>query len=127
MNENKIEMRQSLIICISLLVDYYTIFFEEVYYFLEFRNKVSPAYTIHFYESASSLKKSFDLEFINNSIAEHFPEKKIINHCFLKEYKIKGYTPYGITEIPDNGSSYYSFYELLFDSNYNLSSVELVE
>ena len=30
LNENKIEMRQSLIICISLLVDYYTIFFESV-------------------------------------------------------------------------------------------------
>ena len=126
LNENKVELRQSLVVCISLLVDYYTVFFEEVYYFLEFGNKKPSSHTIHFYESTSSLKILFDLEFINNSIVKYFPQKKFMSHYFLKNYKIKGYTPYGITEIPDNGSSYYSFYEFLFDTSNNLSSVEVV-
>jgi len=119
LDEGSIEVRQSLIICISILVDFYTMYFEERYYFLKFKRgkSVSPCYAIHFFdEGGEALKEKVNLQFILEKMGQYFPTKILAPHNLLKEMKIEGHVPFGNIPPPDDLKIAYSFFELLFDN-----------
>lgn len=98
-------------LCISLLADYYTVFFEEQY---RIDDNPPTMFAIRSYEKlVQDIKCQEIAQTIQLLMENNFPEKKYIPYKLLEEYKISGMTPFG-REESHNMSKTYSLYDYLF-------------
>lgn len=116
----------NLIVVISLLCSYYTIFFESDYRFKAFNS--SPELTNYKIFSLNSDKKnsSIDLVAIKSEIEKNFDAHSFISHKILFDYKINGGIPYSKTEENLTFSSF-PIYSYLFDSHLLLNNVQVLD
>jgi hypothetical protein len=125
------EFSRTVIINISLLTDYYTIYFEDFFkYSLYKDNKfgISRPPTMKIVYCKSCLEKYF-LDFIDSLksvIKQHFPKKEFIDHSILFDHEVDGGTVYGkmLEYVPGKN---YSIYEYLFFSGINRSQMTVLE
>ncbi|MGC4231554.1 MAG: hypothetical protein QM594_00955 [Niabella sp.] len=114
-----IAKRSYLVICLSLLADYYTLYFSDTFYFRNYGDYkdgvdlVPPHFTIHSLETNPSFLDS-KINAIKESIAVFFPNRKYIRHDLLKKWKNEKFYPYGEDEKM-LGLKQFSLFELLFD------------
>jgi hypothetical protein len=128
--------RANFVICISLLANYYTLYFEESYFFSSYKgaalvdkNLSLPSYNIHSFEMNEKLKNVIDVSSIKRTVESFFPVKKFISHFLIKKWTMKGTVPYGELDDPQNNNNYYSIFEFLFagSSEMRYPAVEIIE
>lgn len=112
------EFERYLVVNVSLLCNYYTLFFEDRFRFKDYTNDIiKPSITILFSRKLSE-KVHFDdlVTKIESQLVKYFGNYSRINHKLLFDYKVEAVLPYtegeGEQEVP------FSFYQLLFDSFY---------
>lgn len=111
--QSDFKAEESIIINISLLCDYYTIFLENQYSKYD-RNHLLYILQENKFENTILIKKEIKHK-IDAIITNVFPEKKFINHFILKSLKIEKCFPLNF-HPEDYGNEQVSFsaYELLF-------------
>jgi hypothetical protein len=114
------EITKELVINVSLLTDYYTIFFKDSYKYLRYGTdslRVPPGLEIIYYENGTE-KTYFDFAAeLKNMIQQYFPNHLFVEHYLLFNTEVAGGIIYGQGfDIPLLDTRY-SIYEFLF-SNY---------
>ncbi|QNN41052.1 hypothetical protein [Pedobacter roseus] len=107
---------------ISLLTNYYTIFFEEVILHKNLKAGFNQTPSMSFAVS-SSIGHIADAEnmvqILKTIVETNFPDHKFVNHVLLFSRKIQGGYPHGADGNPFNKE--YSLYNFLFDNEYQVS------
>jgi hypothetical protein len=114
-----------LTVCISLLCDYYTLFFVDEFSWKgpkDANNQPafhpSPHYVYSFNTSLPKANPQL-MANINLVLRTHFPGKTYISHALLMEPPFfSRVAPFGQSVSPQEWDNYYSFYSLLFSYEY---------
>lgn len=120
-----VERQLSVIANVSLLCNYYTVFFEDHYIFNSHSKKiVKPYHTILFKNDCDvdSLKTFNEMQ---ENIQFFFPTHEFIHHQSLFNYKINGGEPY--TESDEFNSKSFCIYNFLFDGFFKIESTDILE
>lgn len=121
-SNDEYDFEQSIVINISLLCKYYTIFFEEGYKFKNYTNQIiKPSVSMLFSNKMNGedyfQKKMLTLK---EKLEPFFSDYQNISHRPLFQYKIIGGFPY--SEGESEQETYY-LYHFLFDSFYKMECV----
>ncbi|WP_293305060.1 hypothetical protein [Pedobacter sp. UBA5917] len=117
----EVDLNYKLSLRISLLTNYYTIFFEEV--ILHKNLKVGSNQSLPMSLTvSSSIAHITDAENmvqkLKTIVETNFPDYKFVNHQLLFSRKIQGGYPHGADGNPFNKE--YSLYDFLFDNEYEV-------
>lgn len=119
-------LTRSINVIVSLLVDYYTIFIEDSYIFMDGLKKDHvnslPRHTILYSNLNNNPKYSEMVEKIKVFIREEFPSHHYVNHKDLFDYKIEGGLIYGTEQVGN-----YSLFEYLFSNEFRYFSLSVLE
>jgi hypothetical protein len=117
----EVDLNYKLSLRISLLTNYYTIFFEEVIFHKNLRAGSDQAPSMSFAVS-SSIGHIADagniVQTLKTIVGTNFPDHKFVNHALLFSRKIRGGYPHGADGNPFNKE--YSLYNFLFDNEYEV-------
>ena len=115
-------------ITVSLLCDYYTIFFVDEYRFRSFTAQIPFAsmHTIYSYKESLSRYDANITKIIEEEIMRHFPEKRFMYHEPLFKTQIAGCVPFGEEWSPNSNDNSYSLFELLFSYNGRINNLEVI-
>jgi hypothetical protein len=123
-----IKRTSSLNVKISLLTNYYTIFFEEMNVFNGFKERHDKNKPVLFrILSSKNLNVDTEKTFIakvQNIITPLFPGYKYVNHDFLFKKKLPKGIPIGFLDPIPN---YYPIYAFLFDNWANLLTTVIID
>ena len=111
--ENDIEHSFSLEIFISLLTDYYTLFFADNYWVNKGSERATVFSVYSFQKSLTRIDKTV-YESTTRQVNLFFPKKKYIPHIFLFNTRINGSVPFGEEWSPIIQENNYSLFQLLF-------------
>jgi len=113
-------LKENMIICISLLADFYTIFFEEQF-LIESKQKLriqdKSSFHIYSFETFLDTENSPIVDIIKKKIASFFPDKKYVSHYLIKNFIVGGFAPYGEEYSYELGQVKYSLFDFLFFAN----------
>jgi hypothetical protein len=116
-----VKRERRLVLCVSLLCRYYTVFYEEDYIFTQMvvsmggsEEKMPPIYRIYFQDlirdPSGSLKTDFKK--LQSICEKHFPDHTFVDHRWIMTYKVPDMlTDTGDPELPER-----SIYSYLFDN-----------
>ena len=127
-NNYNIKTISCLNIILSLLTNYYTIFFEEWNWFNGFTKSVDNNNPVLFrIMSSRNLNIDPQKDIFNKSnfiVSQQFPSYKFVSHQLLLNQKLPNGVPFGYYDsIPYT----YPIYAFLFDSQFNLPTTVIVE
>jgi hypothetical protein len=110
-----IKVRKSLVVCISLLVPYYTYYYRYCHFVKSEVGYSQLGYWMFQTDKGFSyLKPSVDVEFIASTIQANFLDYSFIGHYPLMINKIQGGIPFGFDKVYYTPADY-SYYQFLFD------------
>lgn len=125
---NNIQCISLLNLRMSLLTNYYTIFFEEVNIFNDFseNERINRPLSFRIFSSRNNGidPEKILLKKLKKMIDESFPEYKFVHHKILFDLKIDSAEPIGLTGY---GLNSYPIYAFLFDNNYHLPTYQVIE
>jgi len=117
----EVDLNYKLSLRISLLTNYYTIFFEEVILHKNLKAGSNQAPSMSFAVS-SSIGHIADarnmVQTLKTMVETNFPDHKFVNHALLFSRKIQGGYPHGADGNQFNKE--YSLYNFLFDNEYEV-------
>lgn len=108
-----IKSEVSLVINISLLVDYFTIFFEKKV-ISKIGEKSVSVFKSHFFTLENGYSEIVEKVF--EALQEIFPNKKYIYHYSIKQQIISEVIPFGFDTTSIETKQKFSFYDLLFSN-----------
>ena len=108
------DYQQTLVINISLLCNFYTIFFEDTFIYKNYIDPLpKPKTKILYLNQKKKIEINHTIEIIQQKIKWLFPEYEYINHKVLFLYEIKAGVPY--TDGYEYATPPYFIYNFLFD------------
>ena len=123
----EIQLSYHLKIRISLLTNYYTLFFEEVALHKNIMRSLISLNPMVSYAVSSTLVgidgSQKMIENMKNVIQTHFPNHQFVNHNLLMLRKMHGGYPHGTDPNPYNNEN--SFYNFLFDNEYSTFNLSI--
>jgi hypothetical protein len=128
LNEKGFEVRRVITVCISLLVNYFTVFMVDFYKFSNFENKnvigITPSFRIVYNKSTDEKIYIESIEFLITLIEQHFKTHKFLPHSDLLNLKLSGSGAFGDMESYKFGETY-SAYRYLFNND-NMENTEIL-
>ncbi|SIN77700.1 hypothetical protein [Chitinophaga niabensis] len=112
-----VERQRRLVLCVSLLCRYYTLFYEEDYMFtqmLTYEDMTPPIYRIYFQDLANdpSGRLKEDFKKLQSICEKHFPDYTFVDHRWIMTIKVPDMqTDTGELQVPER-----SIYSYLFDN-----------
>lgn len=126
---DRFEYVQNFIVNISLLCNFYTIYFEDVFFYPTYVSKgATPLQQRVIYFQNEGIGKEHELnpEEIETLLRLHFKEHRYISHKTLFDYKVSGGYP-GMESLEDATHFEYPIYSFLFDSLMTYDNLKVVE
>jgi len=114
---SRFNMQRTLVIAVSLLCDYYTLYFEDTYAFAGYTDlSVKPKLHILFSKRNDSGEEEVLFNTVHSMLRKSFPRFGFVNHKLLFDTRIKGGFVYPDGEAcPDRRMNLFNF---LFDGDY---------
>ncbi|RFM28885.1 hypothetical protein [Deminuibacter soli] len=116
LNQNGVTTTTTLVLNISLLVDYFTIYIEDDHIYTKYNSPSRPHHTFFlFNKSTDSLQIKQIISDVHDIVIRHFPNHTFVPHNILFNYQVTGGIPF--KEEYDADRKSYSIYEYLFLPN----------
>ncbi len=116
------DFKRFMVVNISLLCDFYTIFIEDFFRYASYTNQIAKPSTSILFSSKTGEEKYFDglINNVKEKVSLAFPTHERISHKPLFSYKVRGANPY-TEEESDN--EMFCLYQLLFDGFYKTDNL----
>lgn len=123
---NGIRERKGITLCISLLTDHYTIYFNATLFLKNYLNPLGRPVTKKIYYGIENAKKEEEqlMQSLHKLTKKYFPDHEFIEHRLLFESHVHGATPHGQDPLGDKNS--YPILNFLFNLEH-IGDAEILE
>jgi len=126
---NQFEQRTRLEICVSLLCDYYTLYFVDDFYLLDFahgpRLLAAPPFEIYSFKKRKADPYLEMVKEVHEMVETRFPNKKYAWHSLLLSHPLTGIVPYNQDMYIGSPRTHFTLFELLFNPDISDKAQEI--
>ena len=126
---NQFEQRTGFEICVSLLCDYYTLYFVDDFYLLDFahgpRLIAVPPFEIYSFKKRKSDLYLEMIKVVQDMVEARFPDKKFVSHSLLLTHPLTGVVPFNGDIYIGSPRTHFTLFELLFNPDISDKAQEI--